>query len=101
METLCGILQMDWEIHALQKQCLNKLLSDRGIHFGQPPLLFTLRQLGRCSQKDLAKSLCVSPASIAVSLKRMEKAGLIMRVRRGFGEPNHIYLLIPRKEVDL
>ena len=80
METLCGILQMDWEIHALQKQCLNKLLSDRGIHFGQPPLLFTLRQLGRCSQKDLAKSLCVSPASIAVSLKRMEKAGLIMRV---------------------
>ena len=34
------------------KQCLNKLLSDRGIHFGQPPLLFTLRQLGRCSQKE-------------------------------------------------
>ena len=32
------------------------------------------------------------------SLNELEDAGLILRVRQGFGEPNKIYVLIPRKE---
>lgn len=32
------------------------------------------------------------------SLNELEDAGLILRVRQGFGEPNKIYVLIPGKE---
>ncbi|SCJ22041.1 Uncharacterised protein [uncultured Butyricicoccus sp.] len=31
------------------------------------------------------------------SLNELEEAGLIRRVRQGFGEPNEIYVLIPNK----
>ena len=31
------------------------------------------------------------------SLNELEDAGLIRRVRQGFGEPNEIYVLIPNK----
>ena len=50
---------------------------------------------------ELSEELCRSSMTVKRSLNELENAGLIMRVRRGFGEPNHIYLLIPRKEVDL
>jgi predicted transcriptional regulator len=35
------------------------------------------------------------------SLNELETAGLIMRVRRGVGEPNRIYVLIPREDEDV
>ena len=50
---------------------------------------------------ELSEELCRSSMTVKRSLNELENAGLIMRVRRGFGEPKHIYLLIPRKEVDL
>lgn len=47
---------------------------------------------------ELAAALTRSPMTVKRSLNELEHAGLIMRVRQGFGEPNHIYILIPRKE---
>ena len=74
-------IQLSWEIHSFHKQCMMRLLADYGIHFGQPPLLVTLKkQGGSGNQSDLAKALNVSPAAIAVSLKRMEKAGMVRRI---------------------
>lgn len=74
-------IQISWEIHSYHKQCMMRLLADHDIHFGQPPLLITLkRQGGTGNQNDLAKALNVSPAAITVSLKRMEKAGMVRRV---------------------
>ena len=32
------------------------------------------------------------------ALRELEDAGLILRVRRGVGEPNRIYTLLPQKE---
>ena len=46
----------------------------------------------------LAAALSRSPQTCKRSLNELEDAGLIMRVRRGFGEPNKIYVLIPEKE---
>ncbi len=47
-------------------------------------------------------SHCRSPVPQSMTVKRslneLENAGLIMRVRQGVGEPNRIYVLIPRKE---
>lgn len=47
---------------------------------------------------ELSAALSRSPMTVKRSLNELEHTGLIMRVRRGFGEPNHIYILIPGKE---
>ena len=39
-----------------------------------------------------------STMTVKRSLNELEDAGLILRVRQGFGEPNKIYVLIPKKE---
>lgn len=70
----------DWGVQTLHKQCVGRLLRGPQIHFGQPPLLFALKHRGTCNQTELARLLQVSTASIAVSLKRMEKAGVVERV---------------------
>lgn len=54
-------------------------LSGLKIYRGQPEILGYLINHGDCSQKELAESLGVSPASIATSLKRMSKSGFIER----------------------
>ena len=41
-----------------------------------------------------------SSVTVKRSLKELEDAGLILRVRRGVGEPNRIYTLLPKKEDD-
>ena len=45
-----------------------------------------------------AEALSRSSVTVKRSLKELEDAGLILRVRQGFGEPNKIYVLIPKKE---
>lgn len=48
--------------------------------------------------RELAVSLSRSSMTIKRSLNELEEAGLIMRVRQNVGEPNRIYILIPRNE---
>ena len=57
--------------------CVRRALKDSGVYFGQPPILEYLAQYGAATQNELAKALNVSPASVSVSLRRMQKAGLI------------------------
>ena len=47
---------------------------------------------------ELASALARSAMTVKRSLNELEDAGLILRVRQGFGEPNKIYVLIPKKE---
>ena len=47
---------------------------------------------------ELAAALSRSTMTVKRSLNELEDAGLILRVRQGFGEPNKIYVLIPKKE---
>lgn len=49
------------------------------IYAGQPPILQYLLKNGVSAQKDIADAMHVSPASIAVSIKRMEKNGLVSK----------------------
>lgn len=46
---------------------------------------------------QLADALSRCEMTVKRSLSELESAGLIMRVRRGTGEPNRIYVLIPKK----
>lgn len=48
-----------------------------GVYRGQPPILDFLMENGECSQKEIADFLRVSPATVAVSIKRLQKSGLV------------------------
>lgn len=62
-----------------ERYIVDRLLEEKGIYFGQPPILRFLSENPNATQKDIADSLGISPASVAVSVKRMEKSGIISR----------------------
>ena len=55
-------------------------LAEVGLYRGQPPILMLLYKNDGMSQKEMARALNLSPATMTVTLKRMEKAGLVLRV---------------------
>ena len=63
----------------LYRQIADKRFEESGIYFGQPPILKYLSLHPNASQNEIADFLDVSAASIATSVKRMEKSGLIQR----------------------
>ena len=54
-------------------------LAEVGLSRGQPPILMLLYKNDGMSQKEMARALNLSPATMTVTLKRMEKAGLVLR----------------------
>lgn len=54
-------------------------LAAKGLHPGQIPMLRLLSKKGGLSQREIAQSLRVKPPSVAVSIRRMESAGLLVR----------------------
>jgi DNA-binding MarR family transcriptional regulator len=52
-----------------------------GLHRGQPPVLFTLERYEGMSNSGMAKFLDITPATMTNKIKRMEKAGLVIRKR--------------------
>lgn len=66
-------------VSLLHRYRISLALSGLKIYRGQPEILEYLSKHGDCSQKEIADSLGVSPASIATSLKRMSKESFIER----------------------
>ena len=56
-----------------------KILSETGIHPKQIPLLILLDKRDGMSQREISEELHISAPTVAVSMKRMEKAGIIER----------------------
>lgn len=54
-------------------------LTAKGLHPGQMPMLRLLSKKGGMSQREIAQELHVKPPSVAVSIRRMENAGLLIR----------------------
>lgn len=77
----------------MHKRILENNLDGTGIHRGQHRLLMTLAGNEFQSQVELARKLEISPATIAVSLKSLEKAGLIeKRMRQEDNRVNFVEL---------
>lgn len=72
------ILKLD-KLVLLRRSALFGLINnaDNNLHFGQMPVLDYIAKHDGCTQAEMAEYLGVSPASIAVSTKRMQKVGLI------------------------
>lgn len=66
-------------VNNLRRTLLHAKLPEGGLQHGQLPVLATVIRQPDCTQAALAEQLRVSPASIALSTKRLEKAGLIER----------------------
>ena len=64
----------------LHRCVLDGFLSDFGIHRSQHMILMRLSKEDCCpSQKALAEHFKISPAAIAVTLKKLEESGYILR----------------------
>ena len=84
----------------MHKRMLENNLEGTGIHRAQHRLLMTLACNEFPSQVELARMLEVSPATIAVSLKSLEKAGLIeKRMRQEDNRVNFVELTMKGRQM--
>lgn len=67
--------QMDQSL----KRVISKKVADTGIYRSQHRLLMFMGKHPDCSQTELAEKMDISPAAVAVSLKKLEKGGYINR----------------------
>lgn len=70
--------------HRLHRRTVDKVVAESGmeLHRSQFLLLVHLERRGNCfSQKELAEHLGISPAALAVKIKRLESDGLVIRER--------------------
>lgn len=67
------------QLTLLHRMKIYKIVSEKGLYMGQQPVLDYIKSNDMCTQKELASFLGVSPASVSVSVKRLEKAGCITR----------------------
>ena len=76
------LLSMNYHrLHQLFFQCISKTVGNPFVHPGQAALLGCLLDKGSISQGELCRTLQVSAASVAVSLRRLEQQGLILRLK--------------------
>ncbi len=68
-------------LHHLFFQCISKTVGNPFVHPGQAALLGCLLDKGTISQGELCRKLQVSAATVAVSLRRLEQQGMILRLR--------------------
>lgn len=65
---------------ALHKVRLHRQTAPLGVFAGQMPLLLFVKNNPGCTQRDIADALSVSTPSVATSIKRMQKAGLLEKL---------------------
>ncbi len=75
----CDIIGMIENVIRDRKAAQRAVLQQCSLHVGQPEMLQFISDHPGCSQKQIADAARVSPASVAASIKRMERAGLISR----------------------
>ena len=67
------------KIHLLRRIWIQKTQPYIELYFGQLPILEYIRKNPGCTQAEIAEHLCVTPASISTSTKRLQKSGLLTK----------------------
>lgn len=75
-ESACHTLA---QICRLNRGLMHNLVGGIGLHQGQPYVLEQLWKEDGLTHKELSEGLHVSPATISNTIKRMEKAGFVVR----------------------
>ena len=77
-----ALLSMKYHrLHHLFFLCISKKMGNPFVHPGQGALLGCLLDNGSMSQGELCRKLQVSAAAVAVSLRRLEQQGMILRLK--------------------
>ena len=77
----------------LHRLLLERLLNKTGVYRSQHQILMDIARFPEASQKDIAMRHHVSTATIAVSLKKLEKGGYIIReADKADNRFNNIYM---------
>lgn len=63
----------------LMRKAFNEAASEEGLFSGQTDILFFINKNEGCTLGELSKELGVAVATASVSVKRMEKAGFILK----------------------
>ena len=64
----------------LRKKCVDRKINKMGIHHSQHMMLMYLAHHNQiANQKDIAKIFDISPAAVAVAIKKLENNGYIIR----------------------
>lgn len=74
-----NIAQLMGKIHFLKHIVINKRSNNVNIRSSQYSLLSYLSRNDGCTQSEIAEFLIVTPASVAMSIKKLEKEGYITR----------------------
>jgi len=82
----------------LKRHALDRIAGECGLYAGQPPILFMLAHDGQRTQTEIAQRLRVTPATIATSIKRMEKAGLLRKETHPTDQRRNLIVLTPEGE---
>lgn len=72
-----NVLRRINRISFLHKVRVHNLLADTGVWGSQIPILLYVDRNPGCTQTDIAEHLTVSNPSIATSIKRLQKAGML------------------------
>lgn len=73
------IIGMIENAHLLRKLFIRRSNGICPLHFSQVSIMKTIQKNENCTQTDIAEKLRVTPASVATSTKRLQKAGLITK----------------------
>lgn len=87
------VFQSLFKFMRLHSQLLFKLTSEKGFYPGQAVCLWFIHQNSGISQRELAEKMHVAPPTVTHMLKRLEKAGLVVRKgSEGDRRLSHTYL---------
>lgn len=75
-----GVMMGYMRIMKLHRSILESRLKQTGVYRSQHQILMMLSDHNNASQKELAERLYVSTATIAVTVKKLEKGGFITRI---------------------
>lgn len=68
------------KVQLLRRCCLHNAMGDLELHFGQLPILEYVKEHDGCTQAEISDSLAVTPASVALSTKRLQRSGFLEKV---------------------
>lgn len=72
--------QLAWKIgmiYRLHMQNVSGIIENYDLYPGQLRIMHTIAEMNGSTQKEIAAKLNVTPASLAVSIKRLQKAGIV------------------------
>ncbi|MDY3920333.1 MAG: MarR family transcriptional regulator [Candidatus Limivivens sp.] len=79
MMDLQEVKRLEMYLKKSEFRLLRKRLDRENLYKGDPMLLMIVANNSGLTQSEIAKKLCVKPATLTVMLQRMEGAGLVIR----------------------